>query len=141
MTEPAKTTKPRVEPVVTAIATPVMPERSNKRGSVSLYPFDSLTAVGQAFGVKNKTAANLASIVSNANRKAMVQETDASGAKVFDTKEIADEAGNKTTVPDTSKPKMVASKHFFAHDVDVAYAKTLKGTPLEGSSVLIFRDK
>lgn len=138
----ANETAKRVEPVLTAVATGIaMPERASKRGSVSLYPFDTLATVGAAFGVKNKTAAQLSSIVSNANRKAMTPELDAAGNKVYNTKEITGADGTKTTVPDTANPKMVATKHFFAHDVTPDYAKTLKGTPLEDSSVVVFRDK
>jgi hypothetical protein len=129
----------RVEPQLTAVAAVKMPERINKRGSISLYPFDGLANVGQAFGVKNKTAAQLSSIVSNANRKALTAKKDADGNTIFKTKEITAADGSKSVVP-TTEPEMVATKHFFAHDVDAEYAKTLKGTPLEGSSVVIFRD-
>lgn len=138
---PGKETKPRVEPVLTeAVAGIAMPTKTSKRGSTSLYPFASLE-VGQCFGVKNKTAANLSSIISNANRKAMEQARDEAGNLVFNTKTITGPDGSKTEVPDTASPKMVATKHFFAHDVDAEYAKTIKGTKLEGSTVLVFRDK
>lgn len=136
-TAPAK----RVEPVLTeAVAGIAMPTKTSKRGSVSLYPFASLE-IGQCFGVKNKTAAQLSSIVSNANRKAMEQAKDEAGNLLFETKTISGADGSTTEVPDASKPKMVATKHFFAHDVDAEYAKTIKGTKLEGSTVLVFRDK
>lgn len=135
---------PRVEPQLTAVASITMPTRSSKRGSVSIYPFANLTTVGQAFGVKNKTAAQLSSIVSNANRKALVPVTDENGP-VYDTKEISGADGTKTVVPDTSKPKMTASKHFFAFDVTAEYKKAnaeafKKDGPFEGATALVFRD-
>lgn len=67
-----KTTKPpgkRIEPVLSGIRDDVtMPERAANRGSKSLYPFETLR-VGQSFGVLNKSAKQLSSIVSNQNRK------------------------------------------------------------------------
>lgn len=118
-----------------------IPERKSKRGSESKYPFASLTEVGTAFGVKNKTAAQLSSIVSNANRKYLRPETDANGNAVYETKEITGADGTKTVVPDNSKPRMVADRHFFALDVDADMKKKIAKTPLDGSSVLVFRDK
>ena len=137
----AKPATPRVEPVLTGAFKIDMPERQSKRGSESKYPFDTLTEIGQAFGVKNKTASQLSSIVSNANRKALVEVKDAAGNTLYETKELTGADGTKTVVPDTSKPKTEATKHFFAHDVDAAMKAKIKGTPLEGSTVLVFRDK
>lgn len=137
----------RVEPQLTAVVAPnviPMPTKESKRGSTSLYPFDSLTAVGMSFGVKNKTAAQLSSIVSNANRKAMVNKTDAAGNVVYKTTPLKDANGNVVGQAPTTEPEKIAGKHFFAVDVadlDAARQKALKGTPLEGSMALIFRDK
>ncbi len=143
---PAGNTAKRVEPVLTGIAAIPLPERASKRGSISLYPFDTLANVGEAFGVTNKTAAQLSSIVSNANRKAMVPETDAAGNAVYNTKELVGADGSKTTVPDSNNPKMKAGKHFFAFDVTPEYrdankASFAKGATFEGATVLVFRDK
>lgn len=67
-----KTNAKRIDPVLTVIASPKevpMPARVSTRGSKTNYPFDQLTAIGMSFGVTNKTAKQLASIVSNQNRK------------------------------------------------------------------------
>lgn len=141
-TTATKTSAPRVEPDLAGVGfkLPTLPEKSSKRGSQSLYPFDKL-AVGEAFGVKNKTAANLSSIVSNANRKNTRELKDAEGNTVYETKVLKGADGSETTVPDTSKPKREAVKHFYAIDVDGDMKKQIKGTPLEGSTVLVCRDK
>ena len=136
----------RVEPLLTGIASIPMPTKTSKRGSVSLYPFDSLAEVGQAFGVKNKTALQLSSIISNANRKNSTEERDAAGNVVYETKDLTAPDGTVTKVPDTTKPKMVAVKHFFAFDVSDEYRKAnkeafAKGGTFEGVTTLVFRDK
>lgn len=131
---------PRVEPVLAAgVIKLELPKRETKRGSVSVYPFASLTEVGMAFGVKNKTAAKMSSIVSNANRKAQINKTDEAGATIFKTKEITAADGSKTVVP-TDKPEKVAGMRYFALDVSADQAKALKGTALEGSTVLVYRE-
>lgn len=137
-TETAK----RIDPVFTGVGVKlaVMPVKATKRGSATLYPFDKI-AVGEAFGVNNKTAANLSSIVSNANRKNTKPVLDGNGNPTFGTKELSGEGGIKTLVPDTSKPKREAVKHFYALDVTTEIKATIKGTALEGSTALVFRDK
>jgi hypothetical protein len=135
LVEPLTTgSKPRIAPKITKISKSViMPElRRNRRGSKSPYPFDELTEKGQSFGITNKTAKNMASIVSNQNRKAMVQEQDENGNPVFKTNEMKDAEGNITLVP-TEKPKMIATKHFFAIDVEPNEDK-------DKATVRIFRD-
>lgn len=108
----------RIEPILTAVSTDVpMPVRASKRGSKSNYDFDTLTAVGASFGVLNKTAANLYSIVLNANKKAMQPKRDDKGAIVFKTSKLTGADGSVTDVP-TNDPEMVATKRFFAVDVD-----------------------
>lgn len=105
-------------PVISAVRTDVaMPVKTSNRGSKSLYDFDALTAAGMSIGVTNKTAKQLSSIISNANRKAMVQKKDANGALVFKTTELKDAAGNVTIMP-TTEPEMVKTKEFFAVDTD-----------------------
>lgn len=135
----------RVEPALTGIGKITMPTRVSKRGSETKYPFDSLTEVGTAFGVKNKTAANLTSIVSNANRKAQIDKRDEAGNVVYHTKKLSDGAGGVTEVPDTSKPVKIATKKFFAFDVTEEYKKAnadafKKGGDFEGATALVFRE-
>lgn len=136
----SKTKEARVEPVLTAVHSGIaMPVTTSNRGSKSIYNFDGLVNVGDAFGVKNKTAASLSSIVSNANKKAMQNKTDATGATIYKTKEITDPTtGAKVTVPSTEAER-VSTKKFKAFDVTPAMAKDIKGTPLEGSKALVFR--
>ncbi len=124
--------KPRIKPEITQISTAVeMPVRVNNRGSKTLYPFDDLP-VGGSFGVKNKTAAGLASIISNQNRKNMVEEKDENGNTVFETQELKGVDGTITKVP-TEKPQMVREKHFFANDT------TADADP-DNATVRVFRD-
>lgn len=130
----------RVAPEITAVVGGItMPTAPKRAGSNSPYPFDGLE-IGQAFGVKNKTAKGLASIVSNQNRKHKVEKKDANGNPVFKTTEMKASDGTVTRIP-TSEKEMVDGKTFFAVDVvsgsDVE--KQIKGTALEGSSVLVFR--
>lgn len=135
------TTKTRVAPVVTGTFKIDLPKRATKRGSESSYPFDTLTEAGMAFGLKDKTAKNLSSIISNANRKGQIDKTDEAGNVVYATKTITSPDGaTPMTVPDTSKPERVAVKKFYAVDVNADLAKKLKGTPLEGSAVLVYRE-
>ena len=111
--------KPRTEAQVTAIHSGItMPETSRRGGAQSPYNFDALE-VGQAFGVKNKDKRGMSSAISNANRKYTTEATN----------------------PETNVTQKIVSRHFAAFDVDAAKAKELKGTPLEGSKVLVFRDK
>lgn len=135
----------RVEPAFTSASKITLPTRTNRRGSESKYPFDSLTEAGMAFGVKNKNAQSLSSIISNANRKNMTPKTDEAGNALYETKELAGQDGTKTVVPDTSKPKMVATKKFFAFDVTPEYKKAnvdmfKKDAPFEGATTLVFRE-
>lgn len=135
-------TKPRVEPLFTPVSDAIaMPVRVSKRGSASIYPFASLTAVGMSFGVKNKDAKSLSSVISNANRKAVIDRKDAAGNIVYKTTEIKDANGTVVGRTPTTEPETDVTAHYFAVDVDAAMAKTLKGTPAEGSKAVVFRDK
>lgn len=122
----------RIAPQITEIRSDVpMPEPTKgNRGSKSQYDFDKLE-VGQSFGIKNKTAREMSSIVSNANRKNQADKRDAAGNVVFKTKTVTDQAGNKVVVP-TLDPEKVALKVFFAAD-------TNPKTDPDGASVRIFR--
>jgi len=97
----------------------ITPPPSNNRGSTSpLRPkFEGLD-VGQAFGVTDRTKKQIQGTVSNMNRKFKSVATDAEG--------------NESTLP--------GHRHFKVFDVDANYAKTLKGTPLDGAKTLVFRD-
>lgn len=130
----AKTeTKARVAPDLTGISSDVeMPKKVSNRGSKSLYPFEKLE-VGQSFGVKNKTASGMASIISNQNRKNREEKVDEAGNTVFETKELKGQDGTVTNVP-TDKVVMIVNKHFFANDCDPK-------TDPDGASVRVFRDK
>lgn len=85
-------------------------------GASAKYPFDSLEP-GGAFGVQNKTRRQLASAVNNANKKYRNEAKDVDGKVVSKTQ----------------------GREFYAVDVDDATAKALKGSPLEGSTVLVVR--
>lgn len=125
---------PRVAPVLTAISTAVpMPQNLTKRsrGGNSLYPFDSLVEVGQSFGIKNKTAKNLASVISGANKRYMVDAVDAHGNPVFKQNEVKQADGSVTKVPTLEREKM-PGKTFVAADVDPK-------TDPDGATVRVWR--
>lgn len=136
---PGAPSGPRVAPTVSTAVMISLPIADRRRGSASVYPFDTLTEVGMAFGVKGKVAKNLSSVVNNANKKNMVAERDAAGNAMFEMKSVPQADGSSMTVPDTTKPKMVAGKRFRAVDVTPDIATGLKGTALEGFEVLIQR--
>jgi predicted GTPase len=125
----------RVAPQFAAVSTAVpLPEKKTNRGSVSIYPFADLSAVGMSIPVLNKTAKQLASIVSNANRKAKVKKTDpATGALIFKTKTVPDGQGGNVTVA-TTEPEMVQGAHYIVADCDPK-------TDPDKATARIFRDK
>lgn len=138
-TKPAKPQPPRVAPQLTSISSIIpMPERTSNRGSKTNYPFGSLN-VGQCFGVKNKTVKQLASILSNQNKKT-VNKLNPDGSPVYKTVKHTNADGSTTEVP-TTEIEQVAKAHFFAIDVTGDLVGKIKGTELEGSSVLVYRDK
>lgn len=125
----------KAAPAVTAVrpaAEIKLPERKSRRGSTSVFPFDALTEIGMSFGVKDRTAASLSSVVSNANRKNQVNKTDDNGAIVYKTKTVKDAAGVETVMP-TQDPVKVAAKRFYAIDVDAK-------TDPDGASVRVVRE-
>lgn len=126
--------------IVTGVASLPQPERTNRRGNGSAFPFASLVAVGQCFGVKNRTAKSLSQIISTQNRKNTTDKRDENGNVVYKTKKVKSAEGVETVMP-SNEPEKVPTKHFYAFDVTKEYAEQhLKGTDLEGSSVLVFRD-
>lgn len=142
MTDTTTATKIKIAPVMTGVAAiPVPHVKPASRGSKSPYPFDTLE-IGHAFGVKNKTAKQLSSIVSNQNRKDANHRPvkDQNGNVVYKTTEMKAGDGTVTKVP-TNEPEMEQIKAFQAFDVDAELKKQIKGTPLEGSTVLVFRTK
>lgn len=123
----------RVAPVLTAVSTTVpMPERNSNRGSKTSYPFSALTAAGMSFGVKNKTAANLASIVSNQNRKPGPIKRDASGNVIFKTKPMTDASGAVIGNTPTTEPEHMDGPKYFAVDCEPK-------TDPDGASARVFR--
>lgn len=104
-------------PVITGTHKIAIPDRPVRRGNPSLYPFDTLTEAGMAFGVKDKTAKQLGSIVSNANKK-------------YRRKAMVD--GAETVIED---------RKFFAFEPTAEQAKEYKGTKLEGAKTVIIREK
>lgn len=135
----AKTT----EPIVVGRANGIeMPEVKRAGGAKSIYDFDSLE-VGEAFGVKGKDKKAMQSPISNAHKKYKVKKTDDAGNTLYETKTIKGDDGQDRQVPDTEKPKMEFGRHFVAFDVTKGsdLEKKIKGTPLEGSSVVVFRDQ
>lgn len=133
---PASTTETkaaRVAPVLTAISAAVpIPAGLGKRGrgGNTLYPFDKLEP-GQSFGIKNKTAKNMASVVSGANKRFMIEKKDANGNTVFKTNEVKHPDGTVTHVP-SLEAEMIAGRTFIAGDVDPK-------TDPEGASVRVWR--
>lgn len=133
-------TKDRVAPELTGIGSIALPERKRvSAGSKTIYPFDSLTAVGQFFGVKNKDKRGMTSVVSNQNKKFKVPMTDAEGKTVYNMVTLTAADGTKSEVPDANNPKMTFTKKFEVREVDAAVAEAIKGSEFEGSKVLIVR--
>lgn len=127
-------------PAVTAAAKFELPAPKNARGGSSLYKFDELTEVGMTFGVKGKTFKQVSGAVSGANRKGKQPVNDADGNPTYETKPMSSGPNGETTqVPDTSKPITKVVKKFRAVEVTPELAKQIKGTPLEGSDVLVGR--
>lgn len=130
----AKTTaKASTSTAATATATAVlgagtagisMPAIKRGGGQKSPYPWETLE-VGQCFGVKGKTKREMSSAITNANRKGKEAKVDGEGNAVMN----------------DGKPVIVINRHFAAFDVDAKLTAEIKGTDLEGSTVLVFRDK
>lgn len=132
-TTAAATKAPRIAPIITGIlaasAVP-MPDRVVNRGSKTNYPFESLANVGDSFGVKNKTAANIQAIVANQNRKLGPVKKDANGLPVikgYQDVQMKDQNGVVIgKVPGTAQNgaeieyEHLPQKKYFAMDVDAA---------------------
>lgn len=121
-------------PQITTIRADItIPEKKSKggRGSRSAYPFDKLE-IGQSFGVANKTKKQLASIISNQNKRFAVDKLDANGKPIFRTIEIEVDGVKKshTTENKVTEP----GRTFIAVEVD-------SETDPDGAMVRIFRTK
>lgn len=115
--EAPKAKSPRVEPIVGAISSAVtMPTRSSSRGSKSKYEFDKLE-VGQSIPVMNKTAKDMGSVVSSANKRHMQPKKNADGSIVYKTKEVTDATTGVKSIITTNDAEMEQTKKFFAADV------------------------
>lgn len=68
--------KVRVAPELTAVSTAIPIPQKKRGGMSSHYDFESLTAVGASFGIKNKSAVQISSIVSKENRRHMNETVD-----------------------------------------------------------------
>lgn len=116
------------------VGTPA-PQRAKPRGPGSKFPFDNLE-VGGFFGVADRTAKSLATIIGNQNRKHMVDKTDANGSVVYEQNEIKAADGSVSYVPKVPlKAERVAAKRFYAVDVSEADKATYPG-----ASVLVVRE-
>lgn len=127
----------RIAPLIAAPRTdvPLPVKASGTRGAPSPYSEQlSKLEVGQSIGITNKSKKQLSSVVSVHNRRGMVHKTDAAGALLFEMTEMKDANGTKIgETPDTTKPVMIAGKHFVAYDVDP------KADP-DKATARIFRD-
>lgn len=135
----AERVAPQIGEIISGITLPEQPRRGG-RGTPSVYPFDSLTEVGQFFPVMNKDKRAMSSVVSNQNKKHKVQATDAGGQPLYQMNEMKAADGSTTQVPDTSKPIMTFNKKFEVREVTPEVAKLLKGKA-DGAKVLIVRTK
>ena len=136
--------KPVVVPNLTAIsATPMpLPQRGARGGKGSIYPFDGLlppqrdeqgnVVAAYSFGVTNKTARDLSSIVSNANKKYMKKKTNADGSFVYKMNEVETSPGVKVQVP-SSEHVMEAERKFAVYAVDPK-------TDPEGAQARVYRE-
>lgn len=133
--KPKKPQATRVAPTLTPVTDAskvAMPVRESTRGSKTIYPFDSLTAVGMSFGCLNKKAESLTSIISNQNRKTYPL-TNADGTPQMVAGEPIKDANGVAIGPG---PMIAATyqKHFFAVDCDAK-------TDPDKATVRVFRDK
>lgn len=114
----------RTAPIISMVSAAVPLPVANGRGRAGLYPFDELTAVGMSFGLVNRTAKNMGSVVSAANRRALVQAKNEDGSLKFDRKEVKpasiSETGELISAVFESVPVMVASKKFQVFETDPA---------------------
>jgi hypothetical protein len=126
-TPEATTSQDRAAPIVTApefLAFPVKP-KSNRGGKPS-YDFDVLEApktdgagntLYASFAVTNKTAKQLRSVVSAANKRQLRDASNPDGTPKFKMNTLTDASGNKVSVP-TQEREQEHAKYFRVYDVD-----------------------
>lgn len=120
--EAAKPKRENIVPVITDIVTdiPVPVISRGNAGSRSPFPFDTLE-VSQSFGVTNKTAKQMSSIVSNQNRKTenFRHKTDEAGIPQFGASTpITDPTTGLITGSKPGEPIMEQVKIFVVAEVD-----------------------
>lgn len=124
-TEPAAAAPTgRTKPTITSVVNIALPERKTARGSATVYPFNSLTEVGQMFGITDRDKKSVQSVVSNQNRKYKTPAKNDDG----------------TVIMNGEKPRMTYTTHYEVIEVDAGIAEAIKDTPLAGSKVLVRRD-
>lgn len=125
-TEPAAAAPTgRTKPTITSVVNITLPERKTARGSATVYPFNSLTEIGQMFGITDRDKKSVQSVVSNQNRKYKTQAKNEDGTVILN---------------DQGKPRMTYTTHYEVIEVDAGIAEAIKDTPLAGSKVLVRRD-
>lgn len=132
--KPGRKPGPVIAPEITAVssAVPMPPRPTAGRAQKSIYPFD-LLEVGGSFGVKNKTAEQLGSVVSNQNKRARVPQRDTLGNIVYEMTDATGPTGESMKVP-TANPVLIDGKTYFVVNVDPA-------TDPDGATARVFRDK
>jgi hypothetical protein len=128
-TETAATTstQDRATPVIGEVAFLALPAKAPSRaGGKSSYDFDKLDAPRQdengntlyaSFPVMNKTAKQLRSVVSAANKRQLRDASHADGSPKFKMKELTDANGAKVTVA-TSEREQEYAKYFRVFETD-----------------------
>lgn len=131
---------PMIGDITSAGAIP-MPQKVATRGSKTEYPFDKLTAVGMSFPVMNKTAEQLASIVSNQNRKSGPIVRNENGSVKYKTVAMTDASGVEIgrTVMKNAKGKPVPETNDEGKPHFSVFPAT-KDDPVKGAKSRVFRD-
>ena len=131
-TEKNQISRAKSSDVTTVRSDVAIPEQTNNRGTKPIYPFNDLKK-GESFGIKGKTAASIASVVSGYNRQSLGDKIGEDGKPVFKTKKIKQSDGSVKEIT-TDKVEQERKKHFFAQDVDPK-------TDPDAATVRVFRDK
>jgi hypothetical protein len=106
----------RVAPIIAGVTADVPMPETKRRGNSS-YPFDQLTAAGMSFHVANKTAKQMASIVSAKNRKSVEVVKDANGNPIMKAVPVKDANGAVVGSTPGTDPETRKVAEYFAVDV------------------------